>query len=168
MRIEDLLMSLDRPPIEAGSFDILRDQDSLEEAQLVGVRFDAIDRILGILVDLRTSLQIRDAEAALIVVRDVDRIAWENAPVFETRTSWTIMRSTSRAGRGSVQVQLQFLPDGRLNAVGLAAECIVGRIPQLPETPPDYNVDSDDLIRLRTPAWGSEMEPLRAYRLGAE
>ncbi|MFK4299250.1 hypothetical protein ABH924_004431 [Arthrobacter sp. GAS37] len=49
----------------------LTEEDALEEAQVLDIRFDALAGIAGILFDLRQALQLREANTGVLVAHRV-------------------------------------------------------------------------------------------------
>jgi hypothetical protein len=57
--------------------DPLREDVSLMESQLIDVRFDPLASSAGLLFDLRQAIQLRLANTGVLIVRDVERLTWE-------------------------------------------------------------------------------------------
>jgi hypothetical protein len=56
--------------------DPLTEDDALQEAQLLDVRFDALRSTVGLLFDLRMALQLREPNTGVLVVSGVRELSW--------------------------------------------------------------------------------------------
>lgn len=161
MRIIDVCTDVSKadlttnPPPE---MDPLRENDALQEAQLVDVRVDALRGTLAILFDLRMALQLREPNAGVIVARGVRDFRW-TAPYRDTPlTAWSADGSlvSQRDGLFSIDFGLWPAPGATLHMSTERAWFVFGSIPDLPDTPPDYH-ESPAVNELVT--WDSLFEP---------
>src|SRR5690606_15627351 len=60
--------------------DPLGDADVLQEAQLLGVQTDAVRGVAGLLFEMRTALQIRQGDTAVLILRGVRDVTWSAPP----------------------------------------------------------------------------------------
>ncbi|HEX2050729.1 MAG TPA: hypothetical protein VHJ34_08875 [Actinomycetota bacterium] len=100
-KIEDLFCLPERKTFAAKpEMDPLTEGASLMESRLIGVRFDAVASIAGLLFDLRQAIQLRLANTGVLIVRGVERLTWERrlhdmekemfaeGPWLQERTRW--------------------------------------------------------------------------------
>ncbi len=161
--IEELLQSSDRRQHAAiPEMDALEEADALQEADLVDVRFDIGGSSLAMLFDLRTALQFRLANTAVLVVRDVEQVHWvatHESALSRGRVAHYVMSSTPVTGEGGFAFELVCLRGWHLHIAGSSAEFFVGDIPGLAGVPPNFVDDDDRSIADAMPAWGSMFEP---------
>lgn len=143
--------------------DPLTDEDALQEAQLLDVRFDAMRSTLGLLFELRTALQFREANTGVLVARGVRELAWSAGPRSTSRTAWTVGGSVaSNVGKlFSLHLGLWPVPGAQLRLSAESAAFFCGDVPGL-ACIPDYGSDDEEQIRANVAAWNSEFVPARA------
>lgn len=168
--IEDLLRP-DRRWREYASLpemDPLTEDDALQEAQLLDVRFDALRSTVGLLFELRTALQLREANTGLLVARGVRTLSWTSGPRSTERTAWTVGGSVTRAAGGLYGLELGLwpAPGAELDLVAQSAAFFAGDVPGLDRIP-DYSDDDELTIRSQLASWHSEFEPVSAVFLDA-
>lgn len=115
-------------PTEAPEMDPLGEQDALQEAQLVEVMFDPITRHLGLLFDLRQALQLRLGNTGFMTFEGMQQVSWSCAHRATPRSAWTVVGSVPDVQERSVKIELFFVPDGELQALGLGATFYVGEV----------------------------------------
>jgi hypothetical protein len=144
--------------------DPLAEADALREAQLVDLRFDAVRRRLGLLFDLRQALGFRSGNTAVLVLYDVADFRWDSLGRTEVRTPWYVVdsRATPRQSGTGLELSLAFVPDGQFVAAAGRGVFYVGQVPGIPEAPPDFAEDEEDLIRAGLPGWDSGFEVFQA------
>ncbi len=161
MSIEELLSSPDRRGYAAmPETDALVEVDGLQEADLVDVRFDADAGSLVLLFDLRTALQFRLANTAVLVMRDVEEVRWfSKEERGDRRTAHYVMSSNPTTREGRFVFELVCLRGWDLSAVSSSAEFFVGDVPDLPSAPPNFVEDDERAIAMGMPAWRSMFKP---------
>jgi hypothetical protein len=161
MRISELLNSPTRRDHAAmPEMDALVDLDALQEADLVDARFDAESSSVVMLFDLRTALQFRLANTAVLVLRGVDEFHWSaGEPRGPRPVAHYVMSSKPGVDRNRFTLELVCLRGWRLNAIASAAEFFVGDIPGLSEAPPNFAEDDERTIADSMPAWDSLFKP---------
>jgi hypothetical protein len=161
MRIGELLSSPARRNCAATpETDALVDLDALQEADLVNVRFDADDSSVVMLLDLRTALQFRLANTAVLVLRGVEELHWARGEHGGPgRWAHYVMSSKPGVDRDRVTLELVCLGGWRFSAISAAAEFFVGDIPDLPGAPPNFVEDDEQTITDGMPSWDSLFQP---------
>lgn len=147
----------------------LTEDDALQEAQLLDVRFDALRSTAGLLFELRTALQLREANTGVLILRGVQTLAW-NASQRETeRTAWTVDGSvvTTKDRLFGLELGLWPAPGAQMTLSAQGAAFLAGDVPGLDRVP-DYLEDDEVTIRAQLASWQSEFEPLRAVFLDPE
>jgi hypothetical protein len=168
MTIEELLTIAPRRfDVAEPEADALRDLDALQEADLVDVRVSAQSATVAVLLDLRTALQYRHANTAVLAWRGVEELRWSSTePSGSHRVAHYVMSSVPGRDGGRYALELACLRGWQLAVVALAADFYVGDIPDLPEAPPDFGED-EETIAAGMPAWDSRFMPGWATFVGS-
>lgn len=147
--------------------DPLREEDALQEAQVVDVRFDAVSRVVGIIFALRQALQLREANTGVLVARDVREVNWASSGRDTKLTAWPVGSSVPGMKDGLFEFRLYMWPPpcAQLVLVAESAAFFVGDVPNLRETPLDYGVGDRRLIDSDLAGWESSFEPASAVFL---
>lgn len=166
--IEDLLRP-DRRWREYASLpemDPLTEDDALQEAQLLDVRFDALRSTAGLLFELRTALQLREANTGVLIARGVRALTWTSGPRETKRTAWTVGGSviTSTDRLFGLELGLWPAPGAQVTMSAESAAFFLGDVPGLDRIP-DYLDDDELTIRAQLASWHSEFEPVSAVFL---
>ena len=161
MTIDDLLTSANRRSYAAmPEADALTQADALQEADLVDVRLLASGGSLGLLLDLRTALQFRMANTAVLVMRGVERLSWTRGePPELRRVAHYVMSDKPAVWQGLFSLEVACLRGWYLEAAARSAEFFVGNVPHLPEAPPNFVDDDDRAIAAGMPARDSNFNP---------
>jgi hypothetical protein len=162
MRLRDLLRG-DVADTMVGSpeMDPLTEKDALQEARLNEVIFDAVNRRVGLLLDLRGALQLRMAYTGLLVLGGVESLTWSSERRSSTRTAWNVVGSLPVNEDGMINLKLFFFPDAELTVVGRSAAFYAGDVPGLPDRPPDF-AGSDEEVAVGMASIDSSFEPTQA------
>lgn len=144
--------------------DPLTEDDALQEAQLLDVRFDALRSTVGLLFELRVALQLREANTGLLVVRGVRALSWTAASRMTPRTSWAVLSSRPEAREGLFTFGLATWPEARLALQGESAAFFAGDVRGLQRIP-DYVSDDEPTIRANLASWDVDFEPVHAVFL---
>ena len=159
MRLRDLLTGDVRGALVGSpEMDPLTEQDALQEARLNELIFDAVTRRVGLLFDLRGSLQLRMAHTGLLVLNGVEGLTWNSEQRRTTRTAWNVVGSLPVNEDGVINLKLFFFPDAELTVVARSAVFYAGNVPGLPDTPPDF-ADSDEAVAAGMASMDSLFEP---------
>jgi len=161
MIIDELLRSPDRRDHGAmPETDALTEVDALQEADLVEARFSVGESSLALLFDLRTALQFRLANTAVLVLHGVEQSHFDcDEAGGARRVAHYVMSSKPSVDGGRFAIDLVCLRGLRLRAVAASAEFFVGDVIGLPEAPPNFVEDDEQTIAQGMPAWDSVFEP---------
>lgn len=136
----------------------LWEEDSLAEADLISIRQDLGSRTLGLLIDTRQALQIREGNTAALLVRGVISVNWADQTGRGGRLAWKIIGSRPELDARAFSLELVFVWPAGLTVVGRRAELYVGSIPGLSEAPSDFVHDDDAVINANSPSWTRPFE----------
>lgn len=166
MILEELVTDPDRRSYAAQpEMDPLTESGALQEAQLLDVRVQALTSTVALLFDLRTALQLRTGNTALLVAHAVREFEWSAEPRSSSRTAWNVVASEPTSVERLFRLQLSFVPDALLRLVAASAEFYVGDVIGLDERPPNYVSDDDAMIRSGLAGWTSLFVPVHAVFL---
>lgn len=164
MKLEDLLRA---PGLRVDGLrpemDPLTEADALQEAQLLGVRFDALGLTVGLLFELRLALQLRAADTGVLTASGVRELSWSGPSRATELTARSIGASTPRVEGGVFSLTLGMwpAPGARLTVVAESAVFFAGDVLGVDAVPPDYSVGERD----RLAGWDSEFVPVHAVFL---
>ncbi len=169
MKIGDLLVPDPRQREFASmpEMDPLTEADALQEAQLLDVRFDVLTGVAGLLFELRTALQLREANTGVLVVHGVRELAWFGPGRDTFLTAWSVGSSIPRAQDGLFALSLVMWPHpgARLSLTGESGAFFVGDVPKLAEAPADYTDRSRGALSGQVADWDSTFDPVSAVFL---
>ena len=164
--VEDLIWAPSRVLGTPGpDMDPLIENDALQEAQLLDLRIHALSSTAGLLFELRTALQFEYGNAAVLIVRGLQKSTWRAIQRGGERTAWSVVGSEMRAGSGLVDLNVTLSPSSSIEIVGTSAEFYVLDVPGIGEAPPDYCPDGEGSIRTGLPGWGCSFSLLQASYL---
>jgi hypothetical protein len=167
MRVRDLLAGAALSGLVGSpEMDPLTEKGALQEARLNEMVFDAVNKRVGLLFDLRGALQLRTAYTGLLVLSAVEDFSWNSDPRLTLRTAWNVVGSEPVNEGGVVNLRLFFFPDAEMSVVARSAAFYVGDVPGLPDTPPDFAGD-DDEVAAGMASMDSPFEPTRATFIGS-
>lgn len=141
--------------------DPLTDEDALQGAQVLDIRFDAMACVAGILFELRQALQLREANTGVLIAHGVHEIAWSGPNRDTALTAWSVGSSFPQAKGVLFGLNLVMWPHpgAQLSLTAERAAFFVGNVPGLTDAPPDYtNADRVTLGR-KVAGWDSSFEP---------
>jgi hypothetical protein len=162
MLIQELLVDPDRARY-AGTpeADALSETDALQEAQLISLRFDAVEGSVWLLFDCGGALQIESGNTAILVAQQIRSFSWiAEAP--KGRMARIVMGSVPRQEHDTWSLDLDMLPAARLLVEAEKSEFFVGDVPGGDDPPPDYAEADEEEVRIRTASWSSEFVPVYA------
>jgi hypothetical protein len=145
--------------------DPLTEEDALQEAQLLDLRFDALRSMAALLFELRLALQLREANTAVLIAYGVRELTWTAEPRPTTRTAWNVLGSTPSTQDGVFSLGLLIWPRARLRLSATSAAFVTGDVPGLDGPPPDYTSDDEATIGAGLAGWGSAFSPAHAVFL---
>lgn len=164
--IEDLLApdSRWRKFASLPEMDPLTEGGALQEAQLLDVRFDALRSTAGLLFELRTALQLREANTGVLVARGVRELAWSLGGYSpRPRQAWAVLSSVVGTENRLFKTRLSGIYE-QLDLVAESAAFFAGDVPGL-ERIPDYVSDDEATVRANLANWRSKFVPVRAVFL---
>ncbi len=147
--------------------DPLTEDDALQEAQVIDVRFDALAGVVGILFELRQALQLQEANTGVLVAHGVRELTWSGPARDTTLTAWSVGSSRPWAEDGLFGLSLVLWPHpgAQLTLAAESAAFFVGDVPGLSEAPPDYTDLDRAGVYGETADWSSTFEPVSAVFL---
>jgi hypothetical protein len=174
VKIEDLFWLAERQSFAAKpEMDPLTEDDSLTESQLIDVRFDTVTSTVGLLFDLRQAMQLRLASTGVLIVHDVEGMAWKLrlheiekeafAKTWRPRRyqAWNVMASELRP-TDLFNLKVVFEPGAELSVSGASAEFFMGDVPGIGEVAASYSDATVDAIESSLQHWGSHIQILYA------
>lgn len=165
MKLEDLLGPAAGLRVYGAQpeMDPLTEVNALQEAQLLGVRFDALALTVGLLFELRLALQLREANTGVLTASGVRELSWSGPSRADDLTAWSIGASTPRAEGGVFSLTLGMwpAPGAQLIVVAESAAFFTGDVVGLDEIPPDYSAGVRDGLA----GWDSDFIPVHAVFL---
>ena len=161
--VEELLWSPGRRGhVALPEADPLREPDALQEAQLLAARVEALSSTVGLLFELRTAMQLREANTAILVARGVHEFTWWAEPRSTSKTAWNVVGSEPRPTNCPFEIDIDLVPRSRLRLVAESAEFYVGDVEGLELQLPDYGIDDDATVRANLADWRSSFSPMSA------
>ncbi|WP_152523016.1 hypothetical protein [Nocardiopsis potens] len=161
--IEDLVRAGSPAPAPRPlEMDPLREEDALQEVQLLDSLARPLTAVAALLFEMRTSLQFDDGNSALLVVRGLESFEWRSSPIKGPLTAMTILSSTPTRAGGSCRVRLVFHPAAELIVVGELMEFYVLDAEAIGDTPPDYTDMDLAGVEHGLPSWHSRCTLLQA------
>lgn len=166
IRVEELLVS--GPALRGHArpleVDPLTDVDALQEAQVLDVRFDVLSGVVAVLFELRQALQLREASTGVLVTYGVCDLTWTGPARPDSLTAWSVGSSQPVVDKGLLTLTLNMWPHpgARLSLKAESAAFFVGRVPGLPDSPPDYTELDRATVGDQLAGWGSPFEVISA------
>jgi hypothetical protein len=156
--IEDLISERAHPACPPPEVNPLRDDDALQEAQFLGLRFDAVTGTATLLFDLRMALQLHESNTGVLITRGLRSLTWsglEDRPT--VRTAWTVGGSKVFDDKRELQMKLGLWPSpgAQVEVVVKAAAFFAGDVRGLGDVPPDYLDDDEKTIDAKVANWSS-------------
>lgn len=169
MKIDDLLR-LDPSLRKYGALpemDPLTEDDALQEAQVLDVRFDALAGVVAILFELRQALQFQEASTGVLVAHGVRELGWTGPERDTALTAWSVGSSVPSAKDRLFGLSLVLWPHpgARLTLTAESAAFFVGDVPGLSDAPPDYSQGDRRALASEVAGWDSPFEPVSAVFL---
>lgn len=148
--------------LHAAEIDPFHQEDALQEAQLLSVRFDAVTGLAGLLFEMRQSLQTRGVNTGVLVDRGVSELAWSGPSRSGGLSAWPIGSSVTHRRAGLVRFELGMwpAPGALLSLNALEAHFYLGNVPGLAATPPDYTEVLPSEVSGQIADWNSSFVPV--------
>jgi hypothetical protein len=158
MTLEDLLLGpLPGAMLTSPAMDPLREAGALQEAQLLDIRLAVTTSTVGLLFEMRTALQLREGNTAVLVGYQVQALDWTAEPM-PRMTAWTVVGSQPT----DEGLTLDFYPTAHLRLVAGGSAFYVIDVPRIGNVPPSYVEDDAAAIHAGLPHWSSPFSPLHA------
>ncbi|MFD4539041.1 hypothetical protein [Streptomyces bauhiniae] len=155
-RIEDLFISsANDGSAQPISWDALREPDALQEASLLDCRVCPLTGRAGLLLDMRTALQYRTGNAALLIVRGLRSFQWSEEAFERELLPFAVMTSAPTVAKRMWRMDLGLFPDGELSVEGKAADFFLLDAHGIPEAPPSYSDHHLAQVKSDLPWWES-------------
>jgi len=158
MTLEDYFLEPPHLALPTADSHLLWQEDSLAEADLISMRQDLRMRTLGLLIDTRQALQMREGNTAALIVRGFTSFHWDDRTGRSDRLAWKIIGSHPDLDTQGLSLELVFVWPAGLTVVGHRAELYVGTIPGLSEAPPDFVHGAEGVITANNPDWARPFE----------
>jgi hypothetical protein len=139
----------------------LTEENALQEAQMLDIRFDAVRSSVGVLYDLRTALQLQTANTGVFVATKVRDVTWSSEQRSPAHTAWNVISSVPNRVDGRITLSLMMYPQASLRVIAQSAVFYVVEVPGIGDAPPDYGAE-EHLIRNGLPTWRSEFRLVEA------
>ncbi len=136
------------------------EDDALQEAQILDVRFDALAGVMGVIFELRQALQLRDANTGVLVTRGVRELTWSGPARDTALTAWSVGSSIPHANERLFTLNLVMwpYPGARLSVMAESAAFFIGDVVGLSEAPPDYSGRDRVSVAGGVATWESQFE----------
>ncbi|MFJ9801138.1 hypothetical protein [Streptomyces wuyuanensis] len=167
--VEDLFTSQDyRRAAEPINWDPLKEQDTLDDAQLLDCRVCSTANRAALLFEMRSALFYPMGNSALLVVRGLRSFQWDGVPQQQKLMAFSVVSSRpSRITDGGLRLELEFFPDGKVSVSGDRADFYLLEAHGIPEGPPGYPGRNLDQVRHELPSWNSDCTVLQSATTGA-
>ncbi|MFF5945967.1 hypothetical protein ACFY86_12510 [Streptomyces misionensis] len=139
----------------------MRENDTLQEAQLLDSRVCQLTSTAALLFELRTSLQFDVGNAALLVVRGLSYFEWKSSTAQVPLMALTVVSSLPDRAADSFCERFDLFPNAQLNLAGTQAEFYVLEVDGISDIPPDYSGMTRERIAQELPSWSSMCNPLQ-------
>ncbi|NUK85147.1 hypothetical protein [Streptomyces lunaelactis] len=148
--------------LDSAESDPLREEDALQEAQLLDSRVCQLTSTAALLFELRTSLQFEVGNAALLVVRGLHSFGWNSPAAQGPLAALTVVSSVPDRLNDSFRARFEFFPGAQLGVVGDLAEFYVLEVEGVGDVPPDYSSMDLKQVQDALPSWSSVCSLLQA------
>ncbi|MFW5420883.1 hypothetical protein J0910_30135 [Nocardiopsis sp. CNT-189] len=143
------------PPSRPLEMDPLRENNALQEAQLLDSRVCPLTSVAALLFEMRTALQFKDGNAALLVVRNLHSFNWTSSSMETPFVALTAVSSIPECEDNLFHMRLGFYLEAQLASAGNLTEFYLLDVEEISEAPPDYlDADQDGIYR-ELPSWSS-------------
>lgn len=155
-RIENLFTSHEYRQAPGGiSIDPLKEQDALEDTQLLDSRVCPTANRAALLFDMRTASHYPTGNAALLVIRGLRSFRWGGASQSQPLMAFSVVSSRPTVSNGGLELDLEFFPDGEFSVRGDRWEFYLLEALGISEAPPSYPDNHLDQVLSGLPWWDS-------------
>lgn len=156
--VESIVHSaLHQSPIGSTDWDPLRIEDLLQECALLDVRHFTSSSIIGILLDLRTALQLDIGNTALVVIGGVSDYSWVSDTVEADTMMRTVVGSYPTMSATEYKLELACSPRSAFQVKGKWASFFEGTVRSIGESQPDLTSVDPTTLASGFPNWQSEL-----------
>lgn len=148
-------------PLDADPF---TDESALEEAQVLDVRFDAVNGIVGVLLEMRLAGMYDEGNAALLTARGVESLT-VSADVVGHRLVREVSAVVTERVAGRVRLGLHVTASSALSVVADEVDFWLLEVDGIGEAPPDYGDPDESAVQAGLPQWTSTGQVLQGGRL---
>ncbi|WP_148222487.1 hypothetical protein [Rhodococcus opacus] len=157
--VESIVRSdLHQSPIGKTDWDPLLIDDLLQECALLDVRHFASSSVVGLLLDLRTALQLDVGNTALLVIGGVSGYSWVSDALEADTMMRTVVGSKPTPSATDYKIELACSPQSTFEAKGKWASFFEGNVRSIGESQPDLTSDDPATLVSGFPNWQSELE----------
>ncbi|MFE4082263.1 hypothetical protein [Paenarthrobacter sp. YIM B13468] len=144
--------------------DPLTEAGALQEAQLLGVKFDVLSGVAGLLFELRVALQLRETNTGVLIAHGVREMTWSGPSRDTPLTAWTVAGCEPQSIDGLFALQLGIwpAPGAQLSLKAESAAFFTGDVLGLTEAPPNYANHDRETLGSEVADWDSFFEPISA------
>ncbi|MFW5419787.1 hypothetical protein J0910_24515 [Nocardiopsis sp. CNT-189] len=121
--------------------------------------------VAALLFEMRTALQFKDGNAALLVVRNLRSFDWSSSAARTPLRALTALSSTPDRTGNSFHIKLDFHPEAELAITGDLAEFYLLDVEKIGEVPPNYSNTNRAYIYQKLPSWTSACNLLQTSSL---
>lgn len=157
--VESIVHSaLHQSPIGTTDWDPLRIEDMMQECALLDVRHFASSSALGLLLDLRTALQLDVGNTALVVIGGISSYSWVSDTAEADTMMRTVVGSYPTLTDTEYKLEVTCSPRSAFHATGKWASFYEGNVRSIGESQPDLTSDDPASLASGFPNWQSELE----------
>ncbi len=138
--------------------DALRLDDALQESALVDIRMNFVESTAWVLLDCRGSLNVPEANTAVIVLLGVNHGSWQ-LPATGTFAWQTVIDWKVSDVDGGIELFIGLLAGGEVVVRAARCEYFVGDVPGGDDAPPDFTTSTHAQVRAGMAGWSSEFSP---------
>lgn len=137
---------------------------------MLGLRFDAVAGVVGILFELRQALQLQEANTGVLVAYGVRELTWSGPARDAKLTAWSVGSSKPASKNGLFDLSLDMWPQpgARLAVTAERAAFFLGNVQGLLDAPPDYTEHDRAAVAGLVADWESLFETLNATFLNPD
>jgi hypothetical protein len=149
----------------AVGFDPLSEDNGLQEAQVLDIRFEVAAGVAWLLLDCRGALHIDEGNTAVLAAQSIRHLEWLG-PGPSGWYAHTILGSRSKVDNRTWSLEMELNPRSRLLLLAEHGQLFVGDVPGCDDASPDYTEDDDATIRAGMADWQSSFTPVYSLPVG--
>jgi hypothetical protein len=153
---------LDVAPVESDPF---TNESALDDAQVLDLRYDGVNGIAGVLLELRVAMGFTEGNAALLVARGVEALTWRSE-IVEHRIARHVGPVVAERGGPGVRLSLNLGQSASVAIMARRAAFYVLEVAGIGDAPPDYGQNDEAAVQAGLPQWTSECQVLQGTSFG--